>query len=108
MVARVVFGVNTPALGTITHTNRMSDAHWERVLAAYTAFLFTPPVQRPGVPRDSGSSPVAPTPPTPQEVVEKLSARILAQIKQDVGEFERRAAINAAAGGISPIDTVEE
>jgi hypothetical protein len=103
MVARVVFGVNTPALGTITHTNRMSDAHWARVLEAYTA-LFTPP-QRPGGPR--GPVPPAP-PPTPQEVIERLSARILAQIKRDVAEFERRQAVSAAVGGIPQIDTVKE
>jgi hypothetical protein len=102
MVVRVVFGVNTPDLGTITHTNRMSDAHWARVMATYTEMFTVRELRR-------GSGPVIPEQvPTPQQVIEKLSARMLTQIKRDVGEYERRAAVSAAIGGIPPIDTVKE
>jgi hypothetical protein len=92
MVARVVFGVNTPALGTITHTNRMSDAHFERLMAAYTAILAS----------RSG------TPLTPQQVVEELSQRLIVQMKNEVLKFEQRAAATSATSAVGTIDTAKE
>jgi hypothetical protein len=103
MASKIFFGVETPILGRIVHTNRISDAHFGRLMAAYTE-LFTvrerPAPQRGPV--------VAPTPPTQQEVIEKLSQRIMALIKRDVGEFERRVAAAQAIRDIPPIDTVVE
>jgi hypothetical protein len=59
--------------------------------------------------RRRGPGPVIPEQvPTPQQVIEKLSQRVLNQIKRDVGEFERRSARISAEAAIPPIDTVVE